>query len=140
MEEKKYPEIKDWGLGTYVIDVKPKPEFEDGKPVDGSHKKGTSKFGNWYMYSHKHEDGTWYNIFAKDDNKHLFDSGKVEVVIRPRKDRDGEEVYKKNEEGKFVPELSVFYNEVKGEPGVKVPEPTQEESIESGEVPEDMPF
>ena len=136
--DKKYPELVDLGQGSHILEFKPKPEFKDGQIVPGSHKKGTSKFGNWYMYSTKVGE-TWYNAFANDENKAIFDSGKVEVVVRPKKDRDGEEVYKKNAEGKIVPELSVFFNEVKESQAAAAESTgqTQDEGLSEGD---ELPF
>ena len=99
--DKKYTNIEDiLEVGEHVLKVSPKQEWENNKPVEGSHKKGVSKGGfEWWMYSCKIGD-EWINVFANTKNKQYFDSGYVVAVVKSKYDEDTGEPFKK-----------VFFNE-----------------------------
>ena len=107
-EEKKYPSIEELlGEGKHIIKVKPHPEFEDRKPVEGTHRSGKTKWGNWYMYDAKIND-QWVSVFANDDNKEFFDTGTVIANIVPKRMKGMEgDLFDAN--GKKL--LKAFYNE-----------------------------
>jgi len=123
-EKKVYPRIEDLlPEGTHKLTVKPHPEFKDGKPVEGSHKKGTSSFGNWYMYDTKIED-QWVTMFANDENKEFFDTGVIEANVVPKRLKGSDDDLF-DATGKKL--LKAFYNKVKDEVGTVNVEEKKEE-------------
>ena len=79
-EKKVYPKLEELlPEGKHIITVKPHQEWKDGAFQEGTHKKGTSQYGNWYIYDTK-VDETWVSIFANDDNKEFFDSVTEEQI------------------------------------------------------------
>jgi hypothetical protein len=115
--EKKYPELSDfYEVGKeHVISVSPKPEFVDGKPAPGTHRQGVSKKGfKWWMYTHvveKDDKKTYINLFANEDNKKYFDSGKIVAAIRPKVDGKGKPMFTVDDDGKPQPIVKTFFNE-----------------------------
>lgn len=77
--------------GVYNVKVYKQAEWEDGKKIEGSHKSGQGKFGNWYLYDVKY-DGEYYSLFGNDTNKDLLDSGEVALNVWFAKGKKGVEV------------------------------------------------
>lgn len=120
---KEYKEITVLGEGKHIISVKPAQEWKDKKPVEGTHKQGTTKNGNeWYMYSTK-VGNDWINLFAYDNQKELFDTGKVEVNVVKKFDPDTGE-----------PTLKAYFNPV---PEVKEESPQE---VPAKQIASDLPW
>lgn len=149
MEDKKYPELTDLGIGAYNLKVWPAKAYDEekGAYIEGSHKQGGEGGNKWWMYQAK-VDGVYYNLFANNKNtkgatKADFDSGKVQVRIKA-KELDGEEIVLKvvGEDGKvsYRPKLIHFINEYKGGAmhGEAKKEPVEEEQPPMSD--DDIPF
>ena len=110
-EKKKYPQIEELlGEGEFAIEVKQHQEYdkETKEFIEGSHRHGSTQFGNWYMYDTKIED-TWVSLFANDENKEFFESGMVKVNIVPKRLKGmKEDLF--DATGKKL--LKAFYNEM----------------------------
>ena len=127
-EKKVYPKVEDLlPEGTHILKVSKQREWKDGAFVDGSHKKGTSQFGNWYIYTTKIED-QWVTMFANDENKEFFDTGVIEANVVPKRLKGSDDDLF-DATGKKL--LKAFYNKVKDEVGTVNVEEKEEEKTTS---------
>jgi len=112
MTEKKYPQPTDLGIGKHIIRVYPKPEFADGKPIQGTQKHGTGKNGKpYWLYQFKHND-KYIGIAAFDEERKAFlDSGTVEINVVQKIDRATKRPIFDLVDDKPVPVLTYFVNQ-----------------------------
>ena len=70
-------------VGQHKLTCRKKPEFQDGKPVQGSHQKKVAKNGNpYWLYSTKVGD-QWVTFSAwNEEEKNWCDNGEITVEVR----------------------------------------------------------